>query len=611
MALPSDILSTPKKTTEELYTTTLNAISNAIPNYSMLKASVQSVLVNESIPQQSLYQDGLYSLFPVLTAQQAPSDVVLNLGQSVGLKQQDAILAQVELTFTGSPVLAGQIIPSGTIVQNLGGSILVTTTATVVLNANGVAVVNAISQSDASISAGVLTVCGSVGNGVTVTNTASSSGLPAETTQQYYSRVQEAMAINRIGAQQWTENLIQDVEGVRGLSVLSSTQTGQLITGSIDVLYNNVVTSGITIQSGTEFNVATSTVPNTPIYSTQTITSDTGVVPLVFTTTELTPLAQNDVISGAFTVYTATGAKTCDLQGIVNSFISYQQNAYNLVVAGNADQNEVALAILKGGIMNTNAVPSSFNTPINYQATFSLASSSYPVSLPYGLKVSTATSQTTLLPTSFVGYLTTSSSFTVSSSPQSFTGGLIGYSNQVPTNTTLHIIDTSISTFYQQNISVVTTNGGVVTDPVINVNLFDVQYPQNTSPQPNTSFYKISYVNAYTPTVNVIVNATTTPLFNQALFTEVCQDTVANYFNGIKLGSPINVEYMNSLIKQNMLSNNIPLSALQALSFTIKIGFIDVAFQQTTGIISPSPSTYGYDAYFNMTASQVQTSIGS
>lgn len=115
----------------------------------------------------------------------------------------------------------------------------------------------------------------------------------------------------------------------------------------------------------------------------------------------------------------------------------------------------------------------------------------------------------------------------------------------------------------------------------------------------------VGFVRPYQSSMTVVCHVTLSGSVNYQAWVGIAQTAIIGYFSGLTVGATINIEDLKYTIKSDMLSSGQSWTAVEYLALTITAGGITLCTTASTGTISASATTYGYDAYFAPSATDI------
>lgn len=220
------LISTPTQINADL---TAQAIAQ-VPGFNSLPSELRSNLIQESVIVASKFENGISDLMNGIASTFANDFMFYQFGASFGLPLKNAVNSQVTIVFTGP---MGTYIPLGTIITNTGDTIEVSTTTDGIINSTGTLSIlcESTGTTPISILANTMTILKTAITGVTVNNpVAGTAGLPAETSSQYRTRVQNTFSGPRISQVARAYELLLKVPGVNSNLIYIRNHTVTVVT---------------------------------------------------------------------------------------------------------------------------------------------------------------------------------------------------------------------------------------------------------------------------------------------------------------------------------------------------------------------------------------------
>lgn len=115
----------------------------------------------------------------------------------------------------------------------------------------------------------------------------------------------------------------------------------------------------------------------------------------------------------------------------------------------------------------------------------------------------------------------------------------------------------------------------------------------------------VGFVRPYQASLTVLCHVTLSGSVNYQAWVGIAQTSIIGYFSGLTVGAAINIEDIKYTIKSDMSSSGQSWTAVEYLALTITAGGITLCNTASTGTISASATTYGYDAYFAPSATDI------
>lgn len=202
-------------TAQEIYDELETEAISSVSGFTSIPSELRENLIQEAAITAVKCQDMVNTLLNGISPDFANDFMFIQLGNTFGLIMKDYQYASVTLTFYGT---AGTIILKNTSVTNSDSSITVLTDEEITIGSTGNASVLAYADSEISetISAGVMTTLVVTNSNITsVTNlTAGTSGIEAETIEEFKLRVYNELQSSRTGSAARAYSLISQLDGV-------------------------------------------------------------------------------------------------------------------------------------------------------------------------------------------------------------------------------------------------------------------------------------------------------------------------------------------------------------------------------------------------------------
>lgn len=580
------------KTFEQTLTEIQQTAQTVLPGITFLPATPTANLTDVGAIVVMYMRQAVLANVSALSPEGATTTGVRYIGQNVGLPQKQATNTQVNLVFTGP---SGTIIPAGTLVSNTTNSIIVSTLTDSVIPTSGSLTTTAESPATGAITipANSLTVVPSVAN-VTVNNPQPGVlGQNTESDSAYLIRIQQAMRTNRLGAIELVQTLVNNIPGVvtRLTAITNTTSTQQTVQVSLNysaVTNPTIVPAGTTITfGGDSWELVQSSSSEGP--------SSTVIV------IAIGPSTNTPITAGATgTLPVAFSEVTAEAES--NSTISACTTPQALVFGG--DSYDVGLALFTAGIQEWAANPSQFNAQTTSQLTFTY--SVPPANITEVASILTIPAGAAITNGVVTGTLT--QTLTLQINGPSVTGQVIFSGNPTIAADSLYVINNSLFTIptysggpaLTPNISSALgpNTAGVASNPAITVPIIF-----------NNRTYDVQYLLPYLINLEITVSYSVSTKTSQQVFQNVTQSAIINYFNGLPSGPTININSLESLIREQLAQNGILVNEIFTLEFSLtadgNILTVNSLPTFSTGTILPSNTTYGFDGYFSPTESNI------
>ena len=185
-----------------------------VEGFTSFPTELRTNLIDEAVIIEMKIQDQINSLMNGIGPDFANDQMFKQFGCSFGLTMKDFQYAQATLRFSGT---AGTIIPKGTRARNVANTVTLAATAQGIIGSTGTADLLCESASEVivDIPSASITVMVDAISGVTVTNpNAGTSGIPAETIEQFKTRYYNEVQSARYGGITRAYSLLNQIDGV-------------------------------------------------------------------------------------------------------------------------------------------------------------------------------------------------------------------------------------------------------------------------------------------------------------------------------------------------------------------------------------------------------------
>lgn len=210
-----------------------------VEGFTSFPTELRTNLIDESVIIEMYFQDMINSLMNGIGPDFSNDQMFKQYGCSFGLTMKDFQYAQATLRFSGT---AGTIIPKGTRARNVANTVTLAATAQGIIGSTGTVDILCESSSEVivDIPATTITVMVDAISGVTVTNpNAGTSGIPAETIEQFKARVYNEVQSPRYGGITRAYSLLNQIDGVESRLIHFRTME-KIVTGTPDKYYQGI-----------------------------------------------------------------------------------------------------------------------------------------------------------------------------------------------------------------------------------------------------------------------------------------------------------------------------------------------------------------------------------
>ena len=185
-----------------------------VEGFTSFPTELRTNLIDEAVIVEMKIQDQINSLMNGIGPDFANDQMFKQYGCSFGLTMKGFQYAQATLRFSGT---AGTVVPKGTRARNVANTVTLAATAQGIIGSTGTVDLLCESASEVivDIPATSITVMVDAIAGVTVTNpNAGTSGIPAETIEQFKARVYNEVQSSRYGGITRAYSLLNQIDGV-------------------------------------------------------------------------------------------------------------------------------------------------------------------------------------------------------------------------------------------------------------------------------------------------------------------------------------------------------------------------------------------------------------
>lgn len=210
-----------------------------VEGFTSFPTELRTNLIDEAVIIEMKIQDQINSLMNGIGPDFSNDQMFKQYGCSFGLTMKDFQYAQATLRFSGT---AGTIIPKGTRARNVANTVTLAATAQGIIGSTGTVDLLCESSSEVivDIPATSITVMVDAISGVTVTNpNAGTSGIPAETIDQFKARVYNEVQSPRYGGITRAYSLLNQIDGVESRLIHFRTME-KIVTGTPDKYYQGI-----------------------------------------------------------------------------------------------------------------------------------------------------------------------------------------------------------------------------------------------------------------------------------------------------------------------------------------------------------------------------------
>jgi len=210
-----------------------------VEGFTSFPTELRTNLIDEAVIVEMKIQDQINSLMNGIGPDFSNDQMFKQYGCSFGLTMKDFQYAQATLRFSGT---AGTVIPKGTRARNVANTVTLAATAQGIIGSTGTVDLLCESASEVivDIPATSITVMVDAISGVTVTNpNAGTSGIPAETIEQFKARVYNEVQSSRYGGITRAYSLLNLIDGVESRLIHFRTME-KIVTGTPDKYYQGI-----------------------------------------------------------------------------------------------------------------------------------------------------------------------------------------------------------------------------------------------------------------------------------------------------------------------------------------------------------------------------------
>lgn len=210
-----------------------------VEGFTSFPTELRTNLIDEAVIIEMKIQDQINSLMNGIGPDFANDQMFKQFGCSFGLTMKDFQYAQATLRFSGT---AGTIIPKGTRARNVANTVTLAATTQGIIGSTGTVDLLCESSSEVivDIPATTITVMVDAISGVTVTNpNAGTSGIPAETIEQFKTRYYNEVQSPRYGGITRAYSLLNQIDGVESRLIHFRTME-KIVTGTPDKYYQGI-----------------------------------------------------------------------------------------------------------------------------------------------------------------------------------------------------------------------------------------------------------------------------------------------------------------------------------------------------------------------------------